>query len=159
MQCKASESKTNLKEWKAGRQKEAEQLRRARKLKQQEKKQQQQEGLERRARALVSTRQSSSRKPTSWRSLRSEPTHEGRRLRRRAAEPMASRTGVRRRDQRGCKLSIRISWPFRLRVHVESGAAARCGRAVRLLPFTAARLARHRTARVLFSIIFACTVN
>ena len=49
VQCKASESKTNLKEWKAGRQKEAEQLRRARKLKQQEKKQQQQERLERRA--------------------------------------------------------------------------------------------------------------
>ena len=47
--CKAGESKANLKEWKAGRQKEAEQLRRARKLKQQEKKQLQQEKLERRA--------------------------------------------------------------------------------------------------------------
>ena len=39
VQCKASESKTNLKEWEGRASKEAEQLRRARKLKQQEKKQ------------------------------------------------------------------------------------------------------------------------
>lgn len=47
--CKASESKANLKEWKAGRLREADELRRSRKLKQQGKKQLQQERIERRA--------------------------------------------------------------------------------------------------------------
>ena len=47
--CKAGETKVSLKEWKAGRLREADELRRSRKLKQQGKKQLQQERIERRA--------------------------------------------------------------------------------------------------------------